>query len=359
MALRSGIILWLAWACVRPGAIRQAVDSPEADPDSDVAPCGPIGLPCNPIVVDAFPTTDERDTTYAPETDVDVYPCSPDADESGGAFYYRIDVPEDGVLNAVVDDGDADIDLHLLTTTDADSCAVRADETLSWVVTRGAWYFAADTWTDDAGVPQAGAYSLTFDLVPLPSGDCAMQESDLKMFWEACALGIDCTDDGVDRWLHLPSVGPVVKEAHLVSVDDGFGSAWPESFTDGIDEHYALSQVETGFIMDRSEPWAPSGEGGSEYGQGSTGAKLPVEDEAWYVNMYWRDRPDKGTRVIVMNPLTGEAVVASGGYETGPGSNTSIGGVVEEAHQVLGSSHRTPLVIGFAADQSADLGPCP
>jgi hypothetical protein len=133
------------------------------------------------------------------------------------------------------------------------------------------------------------------------------------------------------------------------------------SFTDGITDHYALSEASTGYVMDRAEPWAPAGEGGSEYGQGSTGAPLPVEDEAWYVNMYWKDRPAKGTRLLVWNPANGRVVVASGGYETGPGANDAIGGAVEEIHDHLGTSHRDGLVMGFAADQTLPLGPitCP
>ena len=48
--------------------------------------------------------------------------------------------------------------------------------------------------------------------------------------------------------------------------------------------------------MNRAEPWAPAGEGGSRYGQGSTGSPIPVADEAFYITMYWRERPAGGTR---------------------------------------------------------------
>jgi hypothetical protein len=65
---------------------------------------------------------------------------------------------------------------------------------------------------------------------------------------------------------------------------------------------------------------------GSAPGQGSNSVKLPVLEEAWYVSMYWNSRPPGGTRVLVYDPATGDAVVASGGYETGPGLNESIGG---------------------------------
>lgn len=93
------------------------------------------------------------------------------------------------------------------------------------------------------------------------------------------------------------------------------------------------------------------------YGQGSTGAKIPVLDEAWYVNMYWKPRPEKGTRMLVINPQTGDAVVTSAGYETGPGSNAAIGGAVEEIHKYLGTGHRDVLIMGFAASTNLQLGP--
>ena len=73
--------------------------------------------------------------------------------------------------------------------------------------------------------------------------------------------------------------------------------------------------------------------------------------------MYWNPRPPAGTRVLVYDPATGGAVVASGGYETGPGSNESIGGAVEEIHLALGTEHHDRLVMGFLADDQLPLGP--
>ena len=182
------------------------------------------------------------------------------------------------------------------------------------------------------------------------------------MFWGACTATpnatLDCRDDGAMRWLRTPSLGPVVGEAHLVTVDEDFsGDGWPTALRDQIDRHYQISQAATGYVMDRDEPWAAEGEGGSHWGGGATGQKLPVLDEAWYVNMYWRDRPARGRRVLVIEPWSGRAVVAAGGWETGPGSNTAIGGACEEIHHALASSHRDDLVMGFLVDDALPLGP--
>lgn len=327
-------------------------------------PCT-LGLACNPIPVDSFPTTDARDTTEAPGANVDHYSCSPDTDESGPEFFYAVQTPGLGILSAVVDDvngDDVDIDVHLLGDTSPDSCLNRDNIATSWVVDGGTTIVVADTYVNQEGVVKSGAYTLRFEFRPLDRGPCAVEPTAVRMFWDACGPGIDCAvsthTNGTDYpFVQTPSVGPVVKEAHLVTVGETFDDAWPMAIDEEIDRHYALSEAASGHVMTRTEPWAPDGEGGSQFGQGATGVPVPPEAEAWYVNMYWRDRPEKGHRMLLFHPITGAAVVAAGGYETGPGSNTALGGATEEIHDVLGTAHRDDIVMAFAADQSLDYGP--
>ncbi len=344
-----------------------AVDTPAVDTpaDTDVAgepACAPVGTPDCPVEVTTFPTVDARTTVDAPRALWDAYACAPDTDESGGEVVYAVTVPGPGALIAAVDDlPGVDIDVHLLDAADPATCRARDDVAVTWVVDGGTVFVVADTWVDGDGQPHPGEYLLRFDFVPLPTGSCAFAPRDLAMVWPACAPGIDCEDAGGQSLLHTPSAGPVVKEAHLVTVDDDFGGGWPDSFTEKIRAHYALSEAASGYVMERDEPWAPAGEGGSEYGQGSTGSPLPVLDEAWYLNMYWRNRPAKGTRMVVWNPATNAVVIAAGGYETGPGDASHVAGVTEEIHDALGTGHLDTLVVGFAADEDAALGParCP
>jgi hypothetical protein len=61
--------------------------------------------------------------------------------------------------------------------------------------------------------------------------------------------------------------------------------------------------------------------------------------------------------MLVVEPWSGRAVVAAGGWETGPGSNTAIGGAVEEVHHHLQSRHRQDLVMGYLSDNALPLGP--
>lgn len=329
----------------------------DGDDPSDLPPaCEPEGTVDCPIVIDEFPRLDARDTMLAPADAFDSYACAPATDESGREFVYRIDVPSEGIVTAWVDSAPGvDVDVHLLGSADPDDCLTRDNITVGWRVPAGSVYLVVDTWVD-AGQELAGGYDLRVDFLG-GEGNCGLELIDQGMFWQSCDPGLDCYEDAGELYLRTPALGPVVLEAHLVTVDDGFGSGWPTSFTDSIVDHYAVSEAATGFVADRNQPWAPAGEGGSEYGQGSTGVKLPVLDEAWYVNMYWKPRPPGGTRVLVYDPATGEAVVASGGYETGPGSNESIGGAVEEIHLALGTTHQDRLVMGFLADNQLPLGP--
>lgn len=328
---------------------------------SDVSTCpDPVGSPCNPIPIDSFPYTDSRDTSQGPATAIDAYSCSPSTNESGPEFYYSLNVTGPGILTAWVDDvsGDSvDVDLHLLGSASGDDCLERDNVLISAELDAGNYVIVADTWVNSSGDALSGPYTLEVRWLPIPVVNCAVETRDLRMFWTSCASGIDCYESGGEYFLRTPTTGPVVKEAHLVTEAEDFGGGWPTSFTHQIDRHYDLSESASGYVMIRSEPWAPAGEGGSEYGQGSTGAPLPLLDEAWYVNMYWRDRPARGTRMIISHPTTGRTVVASAGYETGPGANTRIGGAVEEIHHHLGTSHLDDMTFGFAVDQSLPLGP--
>jgi uncharacterized cupin superfamily protein len=72
--------------------------------------------------------------------------------------------------------------------------------------------------------------------------------------------------------------------------------------------------------------------------------------------MYWSDRPAGGTRMI-LRTADGRAVVASAGWETGPGNLDHIAGTTEEVHFYLGTGHLDEMTVGFAVDDTLPLGP--
>ena len=303
---------------------------------------------------------DRRDTTTG-EREAEAYSCAPQTDESGPELFYTFTLSAPGIVSLSVDDvpgDDVDIDVHLLDGPTSDACLARDNIGLSRQLDPGTYFIAVDSWVNGMGEELGGPFELAVDFMETSTGACAMTETDVRMFWTACDASVpDCFEQAGELFLKTPTIGPVVKEAHLVTVDDDFGGGWPASARDQIQRHYDLSETASGWALLRTEPWAPAGEGGSQWGQGSTGAPVPVLDEAWYINMYWRDRPARGTRMIVMNPVNGRAVVASAGYETGPGANTAVAGVAEEIHLYLETNHRSDLQIGFAADENLPLGP--
>ncbi len=334
------------------------VDTPLADTDVDgrdpdvatitdspeVVESPGAGTWDDPIRITEFPYTHTGNTSESTTREVDNYSCAPSTNESGPEIVYQIDADVSGIISVSVDDvsGDSiDADVHILDQER--DCLVRDNVTASQLVESSRGIFVVvDTWVNGANEELVGPYTIAVTILPLPSGNCEMTYEGLEMY-------------NRDEPLQLPALGPVVMEAHLVTTEE-FPDGWPTSSRDGLAAHYALSEALTGFEVDRHEPWAPEGEGGSEWGQGST-RRPPVLDEAWYVNMYWRHRPDHGTRMLVYNPANGLAVVASAGYETGPGDPTRIGGAVEEVHHHLGSRHLSPLVMGFLLDQDLELGP--
>ena len=320
-------------------------DSP-TDQTEEISLFAGAGTWDDPFIVESFPFFHEANTAESTERQVDAYGCAPDTDESGAEIVYRLSVPAAGFIVASVDDVDGDnvdVDLHLLAEADPNSCLDRGNlNALSFFGDVSEAYLVADTWVNGSQEELDGPYALQVDFLAEPSGPCALEHDAIEMI-------------NRDTPLEMPAFGPVVLEAHLVTTEE-FPDSWPTSGWDGIPEHYTFSEGVTGYSMDRTQSWAPEGEGGCEWGQGSTSRPPPL-DEGWYVNMYWRNRPPRGSRMLVFNPDNGRGVVTAGGYETGPGSATAIGGASEEVHDVLGTTHRSVLLMGFLVDQELPLGP--
>jgi hypothetical protein len=317
--------------------------------DSGSTDTGTADLDCpdGVICVDSLPFDFMVDTTDSELSEMDAYSCAPDTDESGPEVVFQITLTERSFLGVAIDDSaeGVDIDAHLLADLDPESCIDRGNSDAGEAVDPGVYYVVADTFVS-GGVPQSGAATITIGAVPVATGDCTMQTG-----W------IDRVGDGGET-LAMPATGRIVLEAHLVDVDDGYGTSasdpWPQTITESILDHYRISQQATGFVMARNQPWAP--QEGCEFGQGSGGSKLPTEDEGWYVNMYWSDRPDRGTRMILQDE-TGRALVVAAGYETGPGNLDWVGGTTEEVHHYMGTGHGSELTLGFAVDQGLPFGP--
>lgn len=140
----------------------RAALSGDAPPDAAPPVRLGAGTAANPIVVEALPFGDARDTRAAPQADLPSYPgCGSAADEGGGEFVYRLDLAVQTTVRADVVDGDGvDIDLHLVVDpADPGTCLQRHDRHLVADLGPGTWYFVLDTFVA-AGAPQPGEYLL-------------------------------------------------------------------------------------------------------------------------------------------------------------------------------------------------------
>ena len=358
-ALATAMLL-SGWACssTTTGAVGAApvdaqspdiVDSVDVTPDiavlTDAAPDAAPSCPAGLICPTKFPFAHDGDTAKLGPSTIDSYSCKPGADESGPEQLYRVDIPEAGFLSAAVYDGDGvDVDVHLLTAPDGKACLSRGHHHAGADVKAGVHYIAVDTFTK-AGKPFAGAYTVHIGFIVPSKGPCGLQTGVMKR-----------VKDG-GKHLPMPALGPIVKEAHLVTREEP--PPYPSTSTEELKAHYALSQSRTKFVMHRQSKWAPL-EGGSFYGAGIGSPKfLPVIDEGWYVNMYWTKaaRPDRGTPMILRLASSSRAVVVSAGHETGPGNLAHIGGTPEETHFYMGTGHLSPMWIGLAKDAKLPFGP--
>jgi hypothetical protein len=209
-------------------------------------------------------------------------------------------------------------------------------------VTAGAWILVVDG-PDEA---LTGGYALDVGLITPSEGACAFLPSSVAR----------THDHGVS--LALPATGPVAREGHLVTRDEP--PPYPDSATDRLDRHWARSQRASGLVMHRTSRWAEPEGGGAFFGAGVVKPDLlSAVEEAWYVTLRWspRSRPPPGTRMIVRRPGTTRAVVVAAGFETGPSDLAHLGGVSEETHAYLGTTHLAPLTLGLAADPALPLGP--
>lgn len=120
------------------------------------------GTAADPVVIEALPFGDVRNTHAAPQSALPEYPgCQSQADEGGGEFVYRLDLAAPARIRADVADGDGvDVDLHLLVDPrDPGTCLQRHDRRIVADLGVGTWYFVLDTFVA-AGAPQPGEYLL-------------------------------------------------------------------------------------------------------------------------------------------------------------------------------------------------------
>lgn len=269
------------------------------------------------------------------------------ANEGGPENYYVINITEPGYLAVGVSSkSKVDVDVHILSSLDGDHCLARGDKAAGHYLDPGIYYISVDTFES---MSKAGEYSLQVTFIP-DSGKCGMKRSTMKRR-KTCGE------------VQMPATGPVATEAHLVtdydrSLYDKDGKLWwPANQEEHIDTHKAHTDELFGTGTSSGAKWCPA-EGGN-IGSGSSGKFVPADAEAWYINMNWDSstKPAKGTRYLVIDPVSGKTVVAAAGYETGPGSCDRMGGAVYEIRKYTSTDHGDTMTFGELSKQDFPFGP--
>jgi len=117
------------------------------------------------ICVETFPFVDTRDTTFGTRT-FDRYSCAPTTNESGPELIYRVELPDDGLFVASLDDLPAgvDVDVHILADLSPDTCLARGHWTAAAYLGAGTYYVVVDSWVSATGTVASGEFSLTLGL---------------------------------------------------------------------------------------------------------------------------------------------------------------------------------------------------
>jgi hypothetical protein len=216
-------------------------------------------------VIPSFPYSHDADTSTSTMDDFDAYACAPSTGEMGPERAYMFTLSEAGTVLAMIDDGataGTDVDVHLLDGVTSDDCLRRGHKGVSANLGPGTYYLLVDSWSDGTMASFEGPYTLQVRFVAEGS-TCAM-------------LGDPIPRIGTTEVLDMPATGMVVKEAHLVTDQDVFGgNGWPTAIGENIAAHHARTETQTGYVMNRTEPWAPCCEPSSRPRASATSPIMP------------------------------------------------------------------------------------
>ena len=139
-----------------------------------------LGTMSNPIVIDHWPYTDNRDTTQSQSDLLDACAVIWTTNESGPEYVYTFTTTVPGTLTATVTDGSGvDIDLHLYQDLAEHDCIARHDNTLNFQIDAcGTYYLVLDTYV--GGIEYPGPYTLNADFTPTGGACSAKPEYDFE-----------------------------------------------------------------------------------------------------------------------------------------------------------------------------------
>ena len=93
---------------------------------------------------------------------------------------YQIKVHEAGFLSAAVYPAEGvDVDVHILSALDGESCLSRGDIHAASDISAGTWFVVIDTFVDTTG-PLAGGFEVDIGFVVPSQGSCSLENGIMK-----------------------------------------------------------------------------------------------------------------------------------------------------------------------------------
>lgn len=177
--------------CTIAGAIAKGIEDhygvTAQDPPCAIGTCG------NPILINTFPYSESNNTVGRNEA-LDNYSCPPSSgSEAGPEVIYLVSIPLAGTLSVSVSDGSGvDIDPHLLSACNPNTCITRNDISFTTFLQPQDYYLVCDTWTSSTGTKYPGAYDLNVNfsadtVAPMEVDSLKWQNNE----WEWNAVTLD------------------------------------------------------------------------------------------------------------------------------------------------------------------------
>ncbi len=123
----------------------------------------PTGTKDSARQIVSFPYEDFRWTAGAASDSIDSYSCAPSTDESGPEVLYVFSAATAGTLHVVVsDDAAVDVDVHVMTEPNGESCLARDDSEVEVAVEPGEVWISVDTYVSGNEFPGPFLLTATF-----------------------------------------------------------------------------------------------------------------------------------------------------------------------------------------------------
>jgi hypothetical protein len=157
--------------------VRQVMDDEVESLDASTDPLIGDGSSSWPFVINQLPFTHQADTTHSPHRNLNEYlGCFATQDESGPEYLYRFEIEEETPVRILVlDSGEVDVDVHILSNTiSEEACLIRDHQDIQGILQPGHYTLALDTYVSGDGEEMAGEYMIVVLTCEEDDTDCSV-----------------------------------------------------------------------------------------------------------------------------------------------------------------------------------------